>query len=132
MIGYPQLKLPNDGVLKIIAKLDPNKAHDKISICIIKICSGSILKPLRLIFNHCLYNGIHKCERKKANVVPIHERGDKQTFKNCRPVSLLPICSKIFGRLFNNGMFGFFLHKGFISANQSGFKSGDSQYLQII
>ena len=63
---------------------------------------------------------------KKANVVPIHKQGDKQTLKNYCPVSLLPICSKIFERLIYNKMFGFFLDKDLISANQSGFKSGDS------
>ena len=33
---------------------------------------------------------------KKPNVVPICKKGDKQNFKNCRPVSLPPICGKIF------------------------------------
>ena len=45
----------------------------------------------------------------KANVVPIHKKGDKQTLKNYHLVSLLPICSKIFERLLYNEMFGFFL-----------------------
>ena len=72
------VKITNDDILKIIAKLDPNKAHghDKISIRMIKICSTSICKPLRLIFNHCIDSGIYQCEWKKANVVPIHKKGD--------------------------------------------------------
>ena len=52
--------------------------------------------------------------------------------KNYRPVSLLPICSKIFERLIYNEMFGFFLDKGLISANQSGFKPGDSCINQLL
>ena len=46
------IKITDDDLLKIIAKLDPNKAHghDKMSIRMIKICSTSICKPLRLIF----------------------------------------------------------------------------------
>ena len=106
--------------------------NDKISIRMIKICGTSICKPLRLIFNHCIDNGIYPCEWKKANVVPIHKKGDKQTLKNYRPVSLLPICSKIFERLIYNEMFGFFLDKGLISANQSGFKPGDSCINQLL
>ena len=95
------IKITDDDILKIIAKLDPNKAHghDKMSIRMIKICSTSICKPLRLIFNHCIDNGIYPCEWKKANVVPIHKKDDKQTLKNYHPVSLLPICSKVFERL---------------------------------
>ena len=33
---------------------------------------------------------------KKVNVVPVHKKGNKQSLENYRPVSLLPICSKIF------------------------------------
>ena len=128
------IKITDDDILKIIAKFDPNKAHghDKMSISMIKICSTSICKPLRLIFNHCIDSGIYPCEWKKANVVRIHKKGDKQTLKNYRPVSLLPICCKIFERLIYNEMFGFFLDKGLISANQSGFKLGDSCINQLL
>ena len=54
---------------------------------------------------------------KKANVVPIHEKGDKQTLKNYCPVSSLLICSKLFERFLYNKMFGLFLDKDLISAN---------------
>ena len=106
--------------------------HDKITFPMIKICSTSIWKSLRLVFNHCIENGIYQCEWKKANIVPIHEKGDKQTLKNYCPVSLLPICSKIFGKLLYNEMFGFFLYKGLISADKSGFKPGDSCINQLL
>ena len=126
-------KITDDDILKIIAKLNPNKVHGhKISIHMIKICSTSICKPLMLIFNQCIESGIYPCEWKKANAVPIHKKGDKQTLKNYSPVSLLPICSKIFERLIYNEMFGFFLDKGLISANQSGFKPGDSCINQLL
>ena len=45
----------------------------------------------------------------KANIVPIHKKGDKQTVINYRPVSLLPICGKIFEQLLYNEMPNFFL-----------------------
>ena len=37
---------------------------------------------------------------KKANVVPVNKKNDKQSVKNYRPFSLLPICGKIFEHLF--------------------------------
>ena len=83
----------------------------------IKICSTSICKPLRLIFNHCIDNGIYPCQWKKANVVPIYKKGDKQTLKNYRPVSLLAICRKSFERPLYNKMFRFFPDEDSISAN---------------
>ena len=58
------VKITDDGILKIIEKLDPNKAHghDQISICKIKICSTIICIPLKFIFNHCIDNGIYPWE----------------------------------------------------------------------
>ena len=51
------------------------------------------------------------CKWKKTNVVTIHKKGDKQTIKSDRPVSLLPICEKIFERLLYDTMFDFLYHE---------------------
>ena len=62
------------------------------------------------------------------------KKSDKQSLANYRPISLLPICGKIFELLLYNEMFDFFLTNHFISTNQSGFKPGDScinQFLSI-
>ena len=44
-----------DDIMKVIQKLDPNKAHcqGNISIRMIKICGKSICKPLRKLFEEC-------------------------------------------------------------------------------
>ena len=36
---------------------------------------------------------------KKANLVPVHKKEEKNLLKNCRPISLLPIFSKVFERI---------------------------------
>ena len=69
---------------------------------------------------------------KKANVVPIHKKGNKKSLKNYRSISLLPISSKIFDRLINNKMFTFFADNNLISPNQSGFRPGDSCISQLL
>ena len=56
----------------------------------------------------------------------------KRILKNYCPVSLIPFCSKIVERLLYNKMFGFFLYKGLILANQSGFKPGESDINQLL
>ena len=90
-----------DDIAKIIQNLDPNKAHghDIISIRMLKICDSFIYKPLEMILKQCIETGFFSSEWKKANIVPIHKKGDKQSLENYRPVSLLPICVKIFERL---------------------------------
>ena len=51
--------LLNDNILKIIRKLDPNRAHARnmISIRMIKNSDDSICKPLKLISQTCLESG---------------------------------------------------------------------------
>ena len=71
-------------------------------------------------------SGSFPSEWKKGNVVPIHKKDDKQCLKNYRPISLLPICRKIFEKLIFNEMFRFFVENELISPNQLGFKPGDS------
>ena len=121
-------------ILKVIRNLDPNKAHghDEISIRMLQICDKTICKPLYLIFSSCMESDIFPSQWKMANVVPAYKRDDKQNVKNYRPVSLLPIFGKVFERLIYNEMYSFFIENDLISANQSGFKQGDSCINQLL
>ena len=56
-----------------------------------------------------------------ANVTPIFKKGDKQSIKNYRPISLLPICGKMFENANN-----------LITKNLSGFRPGDSTTSQLL
>ena len=77
-------------------------------------------------------SGSFPSEWKKGNVVPIHKKDDKQCLKNYRPISLLPICGKIFEKLIFNEMSNFFIENESISPNQSRFKPGDSCINQLL
>ena len=92
----------------------------------LKICDDSISNSLEIIFKSCIGKGQFSSEWKKANVIPVHKKGDNQVSKNYRPVSLLSIRGKIFERLLYNNLFEFFLKNNLISSNHSGFKQGDS------
>ena len=70
-------------------------------------------KPLHMIYTSGLGNGVFISLWKIVNLVPIHNKKKKkkqqqqqqqqqQLLKNYRPVSLLPICGKIFERLIYN------------------------------
>ena len=93
-----------------------------------------ICKPLELTSKKALTTGVFPSEWKKGKVVPCYKKGDKQNLKSYHPVSLLPICGKIFERLIFNEMFSFFLANNLLVLNQTGFKPGDScinQFLSI-
>ena len=98
----------------------------------LKTCGDTIWKPLEMIFSQALTSGSFPSEWKKGNIVPIHQKYDKQNLINYRPVSMLPICGKIFERLFFNEMFWFFLKNKLLTPHQSGFKSGDSCMNQLL
>ena len=121
-------------IAKIISRLDPNKAHghDMLSIRMIKLCRNSICKPFSIILKDCLNEDKFPHEWKKVNLVPVLKKGNKQSLENYRPISLLPICSKIFERLIYNEMFTFFTENNLISPNQSGFRPGDSCVNQLL
>ena len=98
----------------------------------LKICGVSVCKHLETILRFCLDHGKFPEEWKKAIVVPVFKKGDKQCVKNYRPVSLLPICSKIFERIIYNNTYNYLIDNNLISQNQSGFKRGDSCINQLI
>ena len=90
-----------------------------------------ICRPLELIFNEYISNGVFPSEWKKGNAVPIHKKNDRQCFENYPPVALLPICRKILEHLVFNEMFPSFIQNELISQNQSGFKPRDSCINQL-
>ena len=65
-------------------------------------------------------------------MIAVPEKGDTQILKNYLPVSLLPICGKVFERLIYDSSFKYFIENNVISPNQSGFKPGDSCTNQLI
>ena len=75
----------------------------------LKICGKSICRPLKLILNECISNGVFPSEWKKRNVVPVHKENDRQCLENCRPISLLPICGKTLELSISNEMLPFFI-----------------------
>ena len=56
----------------------------------------------------------------------------KKTAENYRPVSLLPVCGKVFERLIYNSLFEFFIENELLFSNQSDFKPGDSCINQLL
>ena len=62
----------------------------------------------------------------KQKLVLVHKKSGNHISKNYWPVSLLPICGKVFEGLIYNSMFEYFIENDLISPKQSGFKPGDS------
>ena len=87
---------------------------------------------LYLIFKNCLSPNTFLDVWKKANVITVHKIGDKQVLKNSRPLSLLPICGKIFEKLIFNALCSFFEDHKLLNSCQSGFKKNGSCINQLV
>ena len=80
----------------------------------IQVCSQPLAVPLRIIFQQSLKECKFLETWKKANVVLVRKKEDKNLLKNYRPISLLPIFSKLFERAIYNSLFNQFqTNKGF-------------------
>ena len=128
------MNIQHDELLSLIRNLNPNKAtgSDGISGQMLLLCDNSIVLPLKIIFENILITSSYPDAWKIANVIPIFKKNDKQQIKNYRPISLLPICGKIFEKIIFNQLYIYFEYNNLITKNQSGFRPGDSTTNQLL
>ena len=121
-------------IFQILSKLNISKSHgcDNLSAHMLKVSARSISKPLAIIFRNCLQKGVFPEIWKKADVVPIHKKNEKNLITNYRPISLLPICSKVFERIIFNSLYTHFIGNHLITWRQSGFIKKDSTINQLL
>ena len=67
-----------------------------------------------------------------SHIIPIHKTNDKHSLNNYCPVSLLPICGKIFERTIFNDVFAFLKNNNSFTPKQSGFRLNDSCVSQLL
>ena len=112
-------------IIQIIKDLNPNKSSD-ISPRILNLFIYIIAPLLTILFNNCLRSGIFPDELKTARVIPLYKSGDKSDITNYRPISLLPVLSKIFEKLIHSRMTKFFDENNVIYNKQFGFRKKHS------
>ena len=86
---------------KELINLNPKKAntHENIPAKILKLSSEICKENLTHIFNKAIIECKFPDELKLADVTPIYKKDDPNNPKNYRPVSVLPVTSKIFERI---------------------------------
>ena len=78
--------------------MDEQQKIDEISVKILKYCGDAIVSSITSIINNSIASGIFPDELKKARVLPIFKSGNSEVTANYRPISILPILSKIIER----------------------------------
>ena len=98
----------------------------------IKICDECLVEPLSVIFKECLETGVYPSRWKRANIIPVHKKGNRQNKKNYRPISLLPIFGKIFEKVIFDEIYQYLCNNQMLTPHQSGFRPGDSTINQLL
>ena len=112
-------------IINIISDLSKGKASD-IPIHLIKHCASIISPILCKFFNSFMDSGIFPAILKVGNITPIFKKGDSQLFDNYRPVSTIPIFSKIFEKLIYNRLYSYLVSKNILYDKQFGFRKSHS------
>ncbi|KAL0851343.1 hypothetical protein ABMA28_007163 [Loxostege sticticalis] len=113
-----------DEVTKIIDNLDPNTSSgiDGISTKAVKSVKKLIVIPLTKCINDCLNRGVFPDSLKIARVSPILKSGSKFDPCNYRPISVLPVISKIFEKVIYSRLETYLNSKDFFFKKQYGFR----------
>lgn len=77
---------------------------------------------ITVIINTSLTTGIFPEMWKHALVVPVFKKGDQESVNNYRPISLLPILSKILEKIVSSQLLEFLLQNNLLSNCQHGFR----------
>ena len=111
-------------VINLINKLPLNKASglDNIPAKIIKISAPLIANSLAEIFNASLREGLFPDAWKFAKVFPIFKEGDKELCNNYRPISVLPVLSKLFEKAIFEQLYEYLTSNNLLTEHQSGFR----------
>ena len=114
-------------IAKIIKTLmnKNSSGHDSLSNRMLKKEPYAFAKLLKPLINQSIDQGIFPDGLKTANVIPIFKKGDQSNLNNYRPISLLPVISKIFEKVLNEQLTRI-IDNGYIDENQFGFRKGHS------
>ncbi len=113
-----------DEVSKIIAHFE-NKCStglDGISPKVVKLFPESLVNCLVHIFNLSLAQGKFISSFKKSKVIPVYKKKEKSDMNNYRPISLLPVLSKILEKIMHTRLYAFLDKKDSFYSKQFGFR----------
>ena len=123
-----------DDVLGLLQSIDVSKAsgQDRISGRMLKATAASIAGPITKLFNMSILASCFPKTWKRSNIVPIPKSGDKGNPANYRPISLLPVLSKLLEKHIANLLLQQLTEARSIFATQWRFQCGKSTVTALL
>lgn len=114
--------------MKIVHNLKNSHSPDTygFSSHLLKTIIGYIAEPLAFLINQCLNSGVFPDELKKARTVPVFKKGNPDSPENFRPISILPVLSKVFEVVIKHQLVDFLEGENILSPAQHGFRKSRS------
>ena len=135
-IGTPLESFTNTNAEEVIELVENMRnvggGHDKINTRIFKATFKSIIDKIVHFMNICLQTNTFPAMLKRAVVKPIYKAGDKQNFSNYRPISLLPVISKLLEKLIYVRVIEHLVSNSVLNERQFGFRKGKSTYMPLL
>lgn len=78
------------------------------------------------MINSSLTSGIFPSKLKTSIVKPLHKKGRKMDINNYRPITLIPVISKVYEKIMHKRLIGFLNKYTIINNEQNGFQKGKS------
>ena len=118
----------NELIGSLLATLDTSKATgaDGLPLTFVKVLHSFFSIPITLVINRSLSSGVVPQEWKRAIVTPIPKKRNTTGLSDFRPISVLPIFSKIMECVVQFQVIDHLLLNGLLSPYQSGFRPGYS------
>ena len=117
-----------------LRNLKGNKATglDGIPARLLKDGASAIAKPIAYLINLTIRSGEIPSEWKEAKVTPTFKSGKRNEENNYRPISVLPLISKIMERTIQVKLVAFLKENDVLSLYQSGFRRNHSTETAVI
>ena len=130
----PETNITCAGVLKLLQKINPNKAagQDNIRPKISKELATEIAPILTIIFRISFETGEVPPDWRSANVSPVYKKGDRYKAENYRPISLTCICCKLMEHIVTSHIMGHADRNNILYPLQHGFRCKRSCETQLI
>ena len=121
-------------VFKELSNLNNNKASgpDDLKPKLVKTCKLQFLKPLTILYNKSIEQGVYPSDFKLSKVIALYKKESRSMPSNYRPISLLNCFNKIFEKLIYSQMIRFIDKHKILYVNQYGFRRGFSTTLALI
>ena len=128
------LEISEEFVMSQLRSLKSGKAVglDRIPARLLKDSADIVAKPVAFIINTSLRTAQVPSDWKSARVIPLFKKGKADEMDNYRPISILPVLSKVLERAVHIQLYKYLQQNKILSTYQCGFRKCHSTEFAVL